>query len=92
LLDFSVKPRRVSKNERTHRQADAPPGCLPVFPPADFGLESDIFNTAEALPTRSESSTNMQHQLSDLRAFLNRAAKAPPVVVPWAKKNDGVNA
>jgi hypothetical protein len=37
---------------------------LPVFSSANIDLESDIFNTDEALPTRSESSTNMQHQLT----------------------------
>ena len=31
------------------------------------------------------------YRLSDLRTFLNRAAKAPPVIVPWANQNEGVN-
>ena len=31
------------------------------------------------------------YRLSDLRAFLNRAAKAPPIVVPWVNKNKEKN-
>lgn len=30
------------------------------------------------------------YRLSDWQAFLNRAAKAPPVAVPWGKKREAI--
>ena len=70
------------------RKREPLPGELEIIPSAKVPLPETIkwrLDKDGSLP-RLRIGRRAYYRLSDWQAFLNRAEKAPPVAVPWAKK------